>query len=252
MDNKRLALILMVGGTAVTALAVVWFVAAYADAMEMASSFWGREHVAQLTSCLYSSSPICEGAGMLGSGPSYSPALFWIGVIAFLAGVVVQLALVRRADPGAPPAAARADGEATPASGEILSFIPPDQYARYSYILALCGAVAGLLIAPLAVVALAGLALALLGLTAYRAQVSATDVHHLGIVCVVLVAGGVLLLASRGTFLFLLAALAQVAALYVGFQAYRAGRLVNVHDLPGEVRRALKPSAPAAADGDSN
>ncbi|MEQ8484624.1 MAG: hypothetical protein RIB46_09695 [Pseudomonadales bacterium] len=251
MDTKRLALILIVGGTAVTAIAVVWFFTTYADAMEMASSFWGKEHVAKLMSCLYSSSPICEGAGMLGSGPSYSPAVFWIGVIAILAGVVVQFALVRRAGPAASSAAA-ADGNVPAASGEILSFIPPDQYARYSYILALCGAVAGLLIAPLAVVALAGLVLAVLGLSVYRAQVSAADVHHLGIVCVVLVGGGVLLFASRGTFLFLLSALAQIAALFVGFQAYRAGRLVNVRDLPGEVRLALKPGAPAAAERDSN
>lgn len=245
MDTRRFSLILILGGVVVTVLALVWFVTAYADAMDTASRFWGEDQPARLMTCLYSTPTICQGATMLSDGPGYSPIVFWIGVIALLGGIVVRFAAARNA---APVGSESAGTERAPDSGEILSFIPPAQYARYSYILALGGAVAGLILTPLAVVALAGFALALLGLTVYRDRLNELDARHLGLICLIFAAAGLLLWVTRGTFLFLLAALAQITCFYVAFNSYRHGRVVTTNNLKDELLAALKPGAQPLPD----
>lgn len=245
MDTRRLSLILMLGGAAITAIALIWFMAAYAEVMGMAGDFLGSDSAARLFACLYSSSPVCQGAGMFSDGPSYSPVVFWIGLIGLLAGLVIRFSTGQRVASGSPASAS--DGQ-TPASDEILGCIPPGQYTRYSYLLVLGGAVAGLLIAPLAVFGLAGFVLALLGLTTFRPRMNALDIHHLGLICLVFVAAALLLLISRGTFLFLLVALAQIACFYVAFNSYRGGRTVDTRNLKHEFQMAFRPKASSLSD----
>jgi hypothetical protein len=245
MDTRKLGLILILGGAGISLLAVIWFITAYAGAMDMASDFLGDEYVARMMSCLYSSSPICEGAGMLGDGPTYSPAVFWIGMIGLLAGIVVRFAVRKSAVPDSP---ASGSTEQAPEAGEIMGFIPPGQYARYSYILVLSGAVAGLILTPLAIVAVAGFALALLGLSVFRPRLDALDTHHLGLLCLIFAAAALLLFITRGSFLFLLAALAQIACFYVGFNSYRHGRIITAQNLKGEFLMAVKPGTRPPSD----
>lgn len=238
MNARKLSLILILGGAGISLLAVIWFMTAYAAAMEMASDFMGDEYVAKMMSCLYSSSPICQGAGMLDDSPAYSPVVFWIGVVGLLAGIVVRFAAGKTGDNNA--------GETE--TGEIMGFVPPGQYARYGYILVLSGAVAGLILAPLAIVALAGFVLALLGLTVFRRRLNALDTHHLGLICLVFAVATTLMLLTRGTFFFLLSALAQIACFYVGFNSYRHGRMATVQNLKDEFLMALKPGMKPLSD----
>lgn len=238
MDTRKLSLILILGGAGVTLLALAWFLAAYSGVMEMANDFMGDEYAAKMMSCLYSSPPICQGAGMLDDSPAYSPVVFWIGVIGLLAGIVVRFAATRTAGAGGSGAQSTAE---VPESGEIMGFIPPGQYARYSYILALSGAVAGLILTPLAIVTVGGFVLAMLGLTVFRPRLEALDSYHLGLLCLVLAAATLLLLITRGSFFFLLVALAQIACLHVGYNSYRHGRIVTAQNVKGEFLMALKP-----------
>jgi hypothetical protein len=237
MDIRRLSLILILGGAGISLLALIWFLGAYAEPMEMASDFMGDEYVAKMMSCLYSSSPICQGAGMLDDSPAYSPMVLWIGVIGLLAGIVVRFA-AKSAMASGPESESRVHA---PETGEIMGFIPSGQYARYSYILALSGAVAGLILTPLAIVAVTGLVLALLGLSVFRSRLNALDAHHLGLLCLVFAAATTLMLITRGSVLFLLAAMVQIACFYVGFNSYRYGRIVTVQNLKSEFLMALKP-----------
>lgn len=238
MDTRKLSLILVLGGVGISLLALVWFVAAYAGAMEMASDFMGDEYVVKMMSCLYSSSPICQGAGMLDDSPAYSPVIFWIGLIGLLAGLVVRFAAAKSAMAGRPESGSTGQASET---GDIMGFIPSGQYARYSYILVLGGAVAGVILTPLAIVAAAGFLLALLGLTVFRPRLDVLATRHLGLLCLVFGAATLLLLVTRGTFIFLVVALAQIACLYVGFNSYRYGRIVTAQNLKGEFLMALKP-----------
>jgi hypothetical protein len=109
MNTRKLGLNLILGGTALTMLALIWFTSAYAGAMDMASDFGGDDYAFKLMACLYSSSPICQGAAMLSDGLAYSPEVFWIGVIALLAGIVVRFAAARSAAAGSPAAASAGD-----------------------------------------------------------------------------------------------------------------------------------------------
>lgn len=246
MDTRRLGLILLAGGAAGIVIALVWFAAAYDDAMDMAGTFAGDDYAARLMSCLYSSDPICQGATMFSDGPAYSPVLFWIGVVALLAGAAVLFASRSSRE-----AVGAAEGRA--ASDDILGLLAPARYVRWSYLLALGGSAAGLLVMPLAVVAFAGFVLAVLGLTVYRPRLGTFDVRHLGLICLIFVAAAVLLGATRGTFLFLLTALVQIAAFYVGFNSYRHGRTIDTQNLKQEVLLALRPGGqPVSAAGTTN
>lgn len=243
MDARKLGLILLAGGAAFTLLALVWFAASYADAMDMASEFAGDDYAARFMTCLYSSAAICQGAAMFSDGPAYSPEVFWIGVIALLGGIVVRLAASRGTAAGG--AAAIPTGEQRTDGDAFLGIVPPERYVRSGYLLSLGGAAGGLLLPPLAVIALAGFGLALLGLTAHRPRLTALDVSHLGLIAVVFAGAALLLLATRGTILFLLVALAQIAAFYVGFNSYRHGRPVDPRNPKPEILLALRPGAPA-------
>ncbi|MBC7162154.1 MAG: hypothetical protein H5U26_08620 [Immundisolibacter sp.] len=245
MNYKKLSLILISGGAAIVVLSVVWFLAAYAEAMDSIGRFGGKDMAAKMMACLYSSPAICQGAGIFSDTPLYSPVGFWIGVIALLAGIAVRFATTSSAAPGKSVSAGTAENLV---SGGILTFIPPDQYARYSYILTLSGAVGGLILMPLGIVALAGCVLALLGLTAYRPRLNALTIPHLGLICLIVAAAALLLFVTRGTFLFLLAALAQIACLYVGFNSYRHGRVITAQNLKEEVLMALKPGTSPPSD----
>lgn len=245
MDTRRLGLILILGGAALTVLSFIWFVSAYAEAMDMASDFLGNEYSAKMIACLYSSSPICQGAGMFSEAPTYSPAVFWIGAIALLAGIAVRFASGKSAPATNSTAISpTVDGtKQAQVTSELLGFISPSKYARYSYILVLSGAAAGLILPPLAIAALAGFVLALLGLTVFRPRLDALAVPHLGFIGLIFVAAALLLFATRGTFLFLLVAVAQIACLYVGFNSFRHGRIVTAHNVKGEFLMAFKPGA---------
>jgi hypothetical protein len=245
MDYKKLSLILVSGGAAIVVLSVVWFLAAYAEAMDSIGQFGGKDMAAKMMACLYSSPAICQGAGVFSDTPSYSPVGFWIGVIALLAGIAVRFATTGSAAPGNSVSAGTAENLG---SGEILTFIPPGQYARYSYILALSGAVAGLILMPLGIVALVGGVLAVLGLTAYRPRLNALDISHLGLICLIVAAAALLLFVTRGTFLFLLVALAQIVCLYVGFNSYRHGRAIATQNWKDEFLMALKPGTSPPTD----
>lgn len=245
MNYKKLSLILVTGGAAIVVLSVVWFLAAYAEAMDTIGGLGGKDMAAKMMACLYSSSPICQGAGVFSDTPSYSPVVFWIGVIALLAGIAVRFATARGAAPGNSVSTGTAQNLG---SGEILTFIPPGQYARYGYILALSGAVAGLILMPLAIVALVGGVLAVLGLTTYRPRLDALSISHLGLICLIVAAAALLLFVTRGTFLFLLVALAQIVCLYVGFNSYRHGRVITAQNWKDEFLMALKPGTSPPAD----
>lgn len=246
MDARKLSLFLILGGAAMTLVAAVWFFVTFADAIEMADSFGGGDYAARFMACLYSSDAMCQGALAFSDGPTYSPVVFWLGVVALLGGIGLRFA-VRQG-----PAASTGMAEVS-RTGEIMSFIPPEQYARYSYILALSGAVAGLLIAPLAIIALAAVTLAVLGLTVYRPRLNALDAHHLGLICLVFTASALALLLTRGTFLFLLVALAQIAAFHVAFHSYRQGRSLTMENVKEACVMAFTPgSRPGPAAGRTN
>jgi hypothetical protein len=221
----------MLGGAAVVVLSVVWFFAAYLEAMDYIGQFGGGDMVAKMMSCLYSSPAICQGAGALSDAPSYSPAVFWIGVIALMGGVIVRFSLNKPASESA-----RAGAE-----GNILGLIPEQKYTRIVYILILTGAACSLLLPPLAIVGVAGFVLGLLGLFVFRPRLSALDINHLAALCVVFAAAFVVLLITVGSFLFLLAGLAQLALYYIGFNSYRHGHVIGIGTLKDEARLALKP-----------
>ena len=244
MNTKKLSLILLFGGAAVTVLALAWFLAAFAEILDMAGDFMGKDQATRMLACLYSSSPLCEGAGMLSEGPAYSPVVFWIGIIALLAGLVLRFVTEKGAGTTGRDGVHIASQQE---HAEIMGFIPPGQYARYSYVLALSGAVAGLVVFPFAIVVLAGFVLAVLGLTIFRTRLGALDIHHLGVLCLVCAAAGLLLWITRGTFFFLVAALAQIACIYVGFNSYRHGRTITTQSLKREVMWALKPARGASS-----
>ena len=244
MDTRKLGLVLVLAGIAVTVVAVGWFFTAYADVMDMASQWMGDDYAARMLSCLYSTPQVCEGAAFLSEGPAYSPVLFWIGVLGVLGGIVIRFAAAGR------PRTADAARGSEMADGEILGFIPPGQYARYTYILLLSGSVAGLVLPPLFVVAVGGLVLAVLGLTVYRTGMDAVNRRHLLLACAVFPPAGLLLYLTRGTFLFLLTGLALIACLYAAFNSYRHGRFVTPENAKSEFLAAFNLGAKGAPDDD--
>ncbi|WP_116365782.1 hypothetical protein [Parahaliea mediterranea] len=237
MNTRRLSVLLVAGGLGLVLLAVVWFIVAFADAMDMAGSFMGDDYSTRLMACLYSSAALCEGAGAFSEGPAYSPVLFWLGLVAVLVGAVVGLS---SREP-----AGEATRAAEPGHSLLTGVLAPANYARFCYQLALGGAIGGLLLLPLAVAAWGAMVLALLGLTHYRAQLSALGVSHLGLILLVCTVGGLLLYLSRGSALFLLVGLLQALGLYVGFNSYRHQRQVGLHNAKDECIAAFR-RAPSA------
>jgi hypothetical protein len=241
MNTRKLGLLLLLGGVMILVLAVVWFVAAYAEVMDAVSRLGGGDMTAKMMACLYSSPHICQGAGFFGEGPSYSPVLFWIGVISSIAGVVIWLSSARPTTSVGEPAAAGADGP-------LLGFIPSRKYTRSVYVLLLIGGAGCLIFLPLAVVGLAGFMLALLGLWMGGARLEALDRNHLAAASLVFAGGSTLLLVALGSFFFLLAGLAQLALYYIGFNSYRRGRAIRLGSLKEEALLALRPLSERLSD----
>jgi hypothetical protein len=239
MNTRKLSRILILGGAAVVVLSVVWFLAAYAEAIEFFGELGGGDMGAEMMACLYSSPAICQGVSALSDAPSYSPVVFWIGLIALLAGVIVRFSLNKPASESGP--AGTSSAGSVGAETSILGFIPEQKYVRIVYILILIGAACSLLLPPLAIVGVVGFVLGLLGLFVFRTRLNALDVNHLAALCVVFAAAFVVLFITLGSFLFLLASLAQLALYYIGFNSYRHGRTVGIGTLKDEVRLALKP-----------
>lgn len=247
MNTRKLGLTLILGGIGLIVLAVIWFFAAYAGAFDMMSGLGGNDMAGRLMSCLYSSSALCQGAGFFSDAPSYSPVVLWIGVIALLAGVVLRFASAR-SGPADGSMAASADAQhlagadALPqTSDKIMEFIPPQKFTRLAYILVLTGAIGGLLLTPLMIVALLGFVLALLGLSMFKPRLDPLDTNHLAAISVTFAASFVLLLMARGSMLFLLIALAQVILYYIGFNSFRHGRSISGATLKEEARFAAAP-----------
>lgn len=244
MDTGKLSRLLVLGGGAVVVLAVVWFLASYTKVMHTMSDYGGGDMAAKMTACLYSSPAICQGADAMSDGPSYSPVIFWIGVIALLGGIVVRMATKKSGIQGAPAGAVPADG-ALPgagADGDIMGFIAPQKYTRYVYILFFVGVGGGLLLPPLMIAGAIGLVLGLLGLFVFRPRLTALDVNHLAAGCVVFAVGGVIVALGRGALLFILVMLVELALYYIGFSAFRNGRTIGTGNLKEEAQLALKPA----------
>lgn len=244
MNARKFSRILMLGGAAVFVLSVVWFFAAYAEAIDYMGQYGGGDMVAETMACLYSSPAICQGAGALGDAPSYSPVVFWIGLIAFLAGVAVRFALDKPVlSSGSANISAAGDApRALDAGDRIMGVIPRQKYAKNAYILFLIGAAGGLLLPPVMIVGLIGLVLSLLGVLVFRPQLSELDIAHLAALSATFVVASIALLVTRGSFFFLLVALAQIALYYIGFNSHRHGRVIGIGSLKDEALAALKPA----------
>lgn len=243
MNTRKLSLILILGGAAVVLLSIIWFLMAYAEAIDFTSQYGGRDITSKVMACLYSSPAICQGTGFFSDAPSYSPVVFWIGVISLIAGVAVRFSLNKPASEGAPtgtPFAGDA-GQAHGAESRILGFIPEQKYTRIVYILILIGAVCTVLLPPLAIVGFGGFVLGLLGLFVFRPRLNALDINHLAALCVVFAGTFIVLFITIGSFLYLLVGLAQLALYYIGFNSYRHGRVIGIGTLKDEARLAISP-----------
>ncbi|MFN3514527.1 MAG: hypothetical protein ACK41C_15875 [Phenylobacterium sp.] len=240
MNARKLGLLLFLGGAIILVLSIVWFFAAYAEAIDTFSGLGGREMAGKMMACLYSSPAICQGVGMFSEGPSYSPVVFWIGMVSLMVGVVVWIS-------SAKPAAG--EGERPPgADALLLGFIPSQKYARNVYLLMLIGAGGCLLLPPLAIVGLVGFVLALLGFFAFGTRLDALNRNHMTAACVVFAAASTLLLVTLGSILFLVVGLAQLALYYIGFNSYRHGRPIGLANLKDEALLALRPQGQGVSD----
>lgn len=93
MNVRKLSLLLMLAGVALLLLSIVWFFVAYASTLDTMSRYGDKDVTMQMMACIYSSPPICQGAAFLSDSPTYSPVVFWLGVILLLAGIIVFFAL---------------------------------------------------------------------------------------------------------------------------------------------------------------
>jgi len=258
MDTRKLSRTLIWGGIGIIVLAVIWFVTAYADAMSTIGDFGGGDVVGQMMSCLYSNPAICQGASFMSDGPSYTPAVFWIGVLALLAGLVMHFTLNKDNHTAAAPVGTAADGisvngTAAPAAadGKLLGILAPEKYTRTAYILVLIGAVCLLIVPVLAIVGLAGFVLALLGMFTFKPRLTAHDGNHLTAIVLIFAASSLLLLMTAGSILYLLVALVQLVLFYIGFNSFRHGRSISAANIKDEAQFALKPltKQPSKPDG---
>lgn len=236
MNLKKFSFLLMFSGVSILALSVMWFLLAFAETMDFVGEYGGSDISAEMLTCLYSSSPICQGASFLSEGPSYSPVVFWIGVVALLGGVIIRLSLAKSIYIEAPTAI----NDSAAADGNLLGFIPEQKYTRIIYILMLTSAVGGLFLLPLMIAGFAGFILGLMGLSTLKARLNDQDRNHLAAICVVFAVTILLFLLSVGSFLFLLIGLAQIVLFYIGFNSYREGRSVSFSNLKSEAQLAKK------------
>ena len=238
MNVRKLSLLLMLAGVALLLLSIVWFFVAYASTLDTMSRYGDKDVTMQMMACIYSSPPICQGAAFLSDSPAYSPVVFWLGVILLLGGIIVFFALNKQITSASNMAGSTDQSNDSEA---LLGFIAKDKYTRYAYVLFLVGAAGGLLLPPLAVAALAGFILAVLGYFVFPQQLTLLDKNHLASLSLVYVVSILLLFLTIGSALFLLVALLQLVVYYIGFNSFRLGRLIDTHHLKEEAVLAFKP-----------
>ncbi|AFI85849.1 hypothetical protein [Methylophaga nitratireducenticrescens] len=238
MDLRKLSLILMLMGIAFLLLSLVWFFVAYASTLDTITQYGDKDLVMQMMACVYSSPPICQGAAFLSDGPSYSPVVFWLGIIMILVGVIVFFALNSQINQTHPLESMAGEHLR---DGKILGLIAKEKYTHYSYMLFLIGAGGGLLLPPLAVTALMGFVLAVLGYFVYSQLLTSLDKNHLAMLSMIYLASTLVIILTMGSALFLLAALVQLALYYIGFNSYRLGRSISANNLKEEAILAFKP-----------
>lgn len=249
MNPRKLCLILMLSGIAFLLLSVVWFFAAYASALDTMSRYGNKDVTMQMMACIYSTPPICQGATFLSEGPSYSPMIFWLGILLLVAGVIVffaqnkQIKQMQSLDGGT--------GESI-TDNRLLGFIANEKYTHYTYILFLIGAGGGLLLPPLAIAALLGFMLAILGYFLYPQQLKDLDKNHLAMLSVVYLVLTLIIFLSIGSALFILVALVQLVLYYIGFNSYRLGRVINANNIQDEAILAFKPITDRFSRGEKN
>jgi hypothetical protein len=96
MDLKKLGNILMAAGVVVLIGAVAWWYSFFSSIVRDVGNAGARGVVSlrDASSCLYSSSDFCGlvsgGARLLGETP-YEPRVFWIGLAALVAGVLIRV-----------------------------------------------------------------------------------------------------------------------------------------------------------------
>lgn len=249
MNPRKLCLILVLMGVALLLLSVIWFFVAYASTLDTMSRYGNKDVTMQMMACLYSTAPICQGASFLSDGPSYSPMVFWLGVVLLLAGVIVFFALNKQIK-HTQNFVSTTDG--TIVSDQLLGFTAKQKYTHYTYILFLIGAGGGLLLPPLAVAALLGFALAVLGYFLYPQQLTSLDKNHLAALSVVYLASTFILFLTLGSALFLLIALVQLVLYYIGFNSFRLGRMIHANNLKDEAMLAFKPITDRFSQGEKN
>ena len=97
MDFKKLGNILLVGGAVVLAGAFVWWFSFFSSIMnEVAKVPGGRGDIGVFDafSCLYSNSVFCgliSGAARLAGKTAYEPMVFWFGLAALIAGILIRV-----------------------------------------------------------------------------------------------------------------------------------------------------------------
>jgi hypothetical protein len=240
MDIRKLSQMLIIGGIVFIVLAVIWWMASYSSAFDMSARYSGDS--GSITSCLYSSSATCSAWAMFGDsgGPSYSPAVFWIGVIALLAGVVMRFVAKDSSGAIAPVDTTASAESLVSADGKIMGFIPAGKYVTVIYVLMHISAVIAVVM-PLSIIGFIGLVLALLGLFVFKQRLSILDLNHLPAICFVYAAAFVLSLLVMGSGLLqVVVALLQLALYYVGFNSYRHARTIGVDNIKAEAQLALK------------
>jgi hypothetical protein len=95
MDFKKLGNLLMIGGALVLIGAVAWWYSFFSSIVRDVGKAGARGVVTMrdALSCLYSGSDFCGlvsgGARLLGETP-YEPKVFWIGLAALIAGVLIR------------------------------------------------------------------------------------------------------------------------------------------------------------------
>ena len=85
MNANKLGSILFKAGVLITMVAVVWWGMTYGQkAMDVGAG------LNRALTCLYSSGGLCGLTGAL-TGSTYEPAMFWVGVVLLIAGIVLGM-----------------------------------------------------------------------------------------------------------------------------------------------------------------
>ena len=147
-------------------------------------------------------------------------------------------------------------------ANNIMGFIPKGDYVKYTYYLLLASTAGSVVLSLLAVLqnyvplgplfnlaGILGLVMALLGFFVFKSEFSALDQAHLAylsIVIAVFFVAGLILGASfvmvpvMMYLVMLLVGLAQLLAVYTGYNSWKGGRTITKHNIQSEIKLALK------------